>query len=218
MSGRYVYALTGTPVPSFAIEDGEVESIDLDGIFAVTASLTHAPAVSEAALRRQQAVVSSIAARTDAVLPARFGSFVETEELRRLVDTRRDVIRKALDLVRGRVQMTVRIMGAAEAAAPAAAPADVPLTGTAYLNSRRAQASGAALPGVDVVQRAVKDLAAADRIQPGPAFVTIYHLIASGSSDGYRGRLADVAFELTPLVIRVTGPWPPFAFVPELIG
>jgi len=216
MSGRYVYALTGSPVPSFAIEDARVESIDLGGIFAVTESLAQAPAVSEEALRRQQAVVSSIAARTDAVLPARFGSFVEADELRRLIDTRRDVIRKALDLVRGREQMTVRIMGGAPL--PIAAAADVPLTGTAYLNARRAQSSGAALPGVEAVQRAVKDLAAADRVQPGPALVTIYHLIASGSSDSYRARLADVAAELTPLLLRVTGPWPPFAFVPELIA
>jgi hypothetical protein len=216
MSGRYVYALTGSPVPSFANEGGTVESIDLGGIFAVIESLAHAPAVSEEALRRQQAVVSSIAARTDAVLPARFGSFVEPDELRRLIDTRRDVICKALDLVRGREQMTARIMGAAPL--PITAAADVPLTGTAYLNARRVQSSGAARPGVEAVQRAVKDLAAADRVQPGPAFVTIYHLIASGSSDSYRARLADVAAELTPLLVRVTGPWPPFAFVPELIA
>jgi hypothetical protein len=218
MSRRYVYALTAGPVPSFEIEDAEIGSIDLDGIFAVTETLQQAPAISEETLRRQQVIVSSITARTDAVLPARFGSFVEVEELRRLVDSRRDVIRTALELVRGREQMTVRITGAERPPATVRSQPGVPLTGTAYLNARREESLGTALPGVATVRDAVKDLVAADRVQPGPAAVTVYHLIASGSSDSYRARLAAVGSKLAPLVLRVTGPWAPFAFAPELIG
>jgi hypothetical protein len=218
MSPRYVHALTSTAVPAFTIEGGTIDAIDVGGIFAITEAMLHAPGVSEEALRRQHAVVVEVFARTDAVLPARFGSFLEIEELRRLVELRRDTIQRALDLVRGREQMTVRIMGGTQPPPPPAAADTPPTTGTAYLNERRARASGRGLPGVDAVQRAVKDLVAADRVEPGPVFATVYHLIASGGSARYRARLAEIASAVAPLVLRVSGPWPPFAFVPDLIA
>lgn len=216
MTRFYVHALTGTPVPRLAGLSGELESLDLGGIFAISEPMTQALAISEDTLRRQHEVIVSIAARVDAVLPARFGSLVDGAELHRIVDARRDVIRGALDLVRGREQMTARITGTRPPAH--AAPDPLPTTGTAYLNARRAAASGEGLPGVDVVQRAVRDLAVADRVQPGPSFVTLYHLIPSGTSDSYRARVDAAAREMTPLVVRVSGPWPPFAFAPELVA
>lgn len=212
----YVYALTGAPVPDLAAVKRDLVSIDLGGIFAVAEPMTQVPPVSEDALRRQHDVVVAIAGRADAALPARFGSLVDEPELRRIVDARRDAIDGALDLVRGREQMTARIMGAR--APDAAAQDPLPASGTAYLHARRAAASGAGLPGVDAVQRAVHDLAAADRVQPGPSMVTLYHLIPSGASDSYRARVAAAARDIVPLVVRVSGPWPPFAFVPELVA
>lgn len=216
MTRFYVYALTGTPVPGLAGVAGELESIDLGGIFAVAEPMAQGPAVSEDALRLQHDVIVRIAAAADAVLPARFGSLVDDAELRRIVDARRDVIGGALDLVRGREQMTARIIGTRPP--DHAAPEPLPATGTAYLNARRAAASGEGLPGVDVVQGAVSDLAAAGRVQPGPSFVTLYHLIPAGMNDSYRARVDAVARDISPLVVRVSGPWPPFAFVPELVA
>lgn len=213
MSGFYVYALTGTPVQPWPAAAETLESLDLGGIFAVAERMVQAPAVSEEALRRQHDIIVNIAARADAVLPARFGSLLEPAELRRLVDLRREAIRAALDLVRGREQMTVRVMGQASRAVPD----PLPSSGTAYLEQRRAAASGRALPGVEAIRRAAGDLAVADRVQEGPAAVTVYHLIAAGTSEGYRARLAAAAPNLAPLVVRVSGPWPPFAFVPELV-
>lgn len=216
MSGLYVYALTGTEIPPFPAGGGDLESIDLGGVFAIAEPMAQAPAISEEALRRQHALVLSIAERADAVLPARFGSLLEPAELRRLVDLRRDLIRGALDLVRGREQMTVRIND--EQPSRAAAQTPPAATGTAYLNQRRAAASGVGLPGVEAVQRAVRELVAAERVERGRSFTNVYHLIAAGASDTYRSRLVETTLELVPLGLRVSGPWPAFAFVPELIA
>src|SRR5687768_13585969 len=114
MSGLYVYALTGTAIVPFVSGGRRLRSVDLDGVYAVTARMDAAPAVSEQALRQQHEAVIRIAARSDAVLPARFGSFVDLDELRRVVAVRRDAIDQALELVRGREQMTVRLFGPGE--------------------------------------------------------------------------------------------------------
>lgn len=216
MSGLYVYALTGAPVVAFPEGGSDLESIDLGGFFAVATAMAERPAVSEEALRRQHEVIVNIAARTDAVLPARFASLLERDELRRLADLRREVIRDALDLVRGREQMTVRLMGAAPQPVPVgqSAPAS---TGTAYLRERRAAASGRGLPGVEAIERAVRDLVAAARVEPGPALTSVYHLIWKADRARYRGRIDETA-ALAAIEVRVSGPWPPFAFTPELFA
>jgi hypothetical protein len=218
MSSVYVYALTGAPLPSATFASRELQSIDCGGVYAVAESMGERPPASEEMLRRQHDVIVRIASRVDAVLPARFGSFLEVEELRTLLEARRDVIREALDLVRGRQQMTVRIM--TDPAMPGVAPAAAPgaATGTAYLQQRRAAVSPAAVPGVEIVQHSVRDLVASERLERTPAGATVYHLIAAGADAAYRERIQGITVDGTALNARVTGPWPPFAFAPELIG
>ncbi len=213
--GLYVFALSAQRARPFTADGHRVEFVDADGVYAAVERLAEPPVVSEAALRAQHAIVAQVAKRVDAILPARFGSFVDRAELARLVALRRGAIVEALDLVRGRVQMTVRLLdleGAATAPAPAA-----PSTGTAYLEGRRRATAVREHPRLDAVADAVKGTVRATRREPGQGrvAVTLYHLVDRADVPAYARALASATEEGAGSV-SVTGPWPPFAFVPSL--
>jgi len=214
----YVFALAAGKAGTFSAAGHRIEFVKADAVYAAVERLETAPAVSEAALRAQHDIVARIAAKVDAILPARFGSLVDTEELERVVALRRQAIRDALDLVRGRAQMTVRLFEA-EAAVPLAHAATAARSGTEYLQARREAAAGRALPlSVAEITAAVKDIVAAERSEPGQGRVaaTIYHLVDRAAVDQYKKRLAGIPPRPDPQMISVSGPWPPYAFVPEL--
>lgn len=214
----YVYALTSSPLETFRVGRSRIESFRFGGITVVAERAATPPKTSETALRHQHAVVEAIAARADAVLPARFGSLVDQEELSAILELRGDAVLQALDLVRGRVQMTVRFPAEANPPRPAAgAQARKPVSGAAYLRARRAAVTAPAPPALDALREAVAPLLAAERrdLSAGRAFATVYHLIPAGSAEDYRQRVEGASL---PRAVRVTGPWPAFAFTPELLG
>jgi hypothetical protein len=220
MSSLYVFALTGGKAVPFSAAEHRIEFVKADAVYAAVERLDERPAVSEEALRTQHDIVVRIAAKVDAILPARFGSFVDLEELARIVELRRAAIRDALDLVRGRVQMTVRVFDAeAPAAANPLAHAGMgAATGTEYLQARRQAAVRAAPQVVAAISVAVKDVVAAERTEAGQGRVaaTVYHLVDHAAVNKYRKRLAAVPSGPDRQTLSVSGPWPPFAFGPEL--
>jgi len=194
--------------------------VKADAVYAAVERLDERPAISEAALRAQHEIVARIAAKVDAILPARFGSLVELEELERVVALRREAIRDALTLVRGRTQMTVRVFDAEAhaAVAPLAHAATQATSGTEYLHARRQAAVRAQPQAVAAIAAAVKDIVAAERSEAGQGRVaaTVYHLVEHARVDKYRKRIARIPSGPDRQTLSVSGPWPPFAFVPEL--
>jgi hypothetical protein len=216
----YVFALAGGKAPAFSAAGHRIDFVKADAVYAAVERLDRRPAVSEAALRSQHEIVARIAAKVDAILPARFGSLVDLEELERVVALRRDAIRGALDLVRGRTQMTVRVFAAEAhtAVAPLEHVATKATTGTVYLQARR-QASARELPqAVAAIAAAVKDIVAAERSEAGQGRVaaTVYHLVEHAGVDEYKKRIAGIPPGPDRQMLSVSGPWPPFAFVPDL--
>ena len=225
MTPLYVYALTDSPVETW-VEDGRrFESVPLEGIFALCERRPASPPISEAELQRQHAIVMRIAETAPAVLPARFGSLVDETELVAIVRQRAETFREALELVRGNAQMTVRIAkrspalppsqtlrrtrrslgGGGQGCPPAAA------SGRAYLEQRLKAVSRAFPARIDASLEAVRRFVLDERRKVSDAgMVTVYQLVRRGDVDGYKKRLVRVPDML------VTGPWPPFAFVPEL--
>jgi hypothetical protein len=223
-AGRlYVYALVDRKCPRVKLHGRTIDCVPVGDIFAFAQRIDRAPAMSEEALREQHDVVLELAARARAILPARFGSIVDEEELRRILVLRAVQFTAAFDLVRGREQMTVRLLGGADGVEPPAHRDSAALEGgpgARYLEERRA-AAGYPLP--DAVSRltsAVRDMIFAEKAEPGQSGVRamLYHLIERGGSAGYCRALAGAAAEVEPFTVRVTGPWPPFAFTPELLG
>lgn len=202
----YVLAFTDErprPAPAAA----RFTLVNVEGIIAVCERRTARPPLTDAALRRQHRAVVDIARRTPAVLPVRFGALVAKRELTAAVRAHRQTLSRALDEVRGRVQMTLRILGAAP---PAPAPAT---SGRQYLETRRRVLDPPLPESVERLLAAVRPLTAAERREPGAAglLLTIYHLIAAEHAEAYLARTRGAA----PRIVA-TGPWPPFAFTPQL--
>lgn len=213
MQAVYVFALTDHAIPSFAVAGHRVEFVDLAGLHAAVERRSDLPAVSESSLRTQHDIVTRLSDRIDAVVPARFGALIDERELREMLAARRQVIQEALTLVRGRVQMTVRFNQARESMPDRSPSSAAPMSGTAYLEARRSAArTMPALAGV--VGRAIADLAIAERSEAGSetSAPVLYHLIGRDSV----GRYTDAVSGLTSPALSVSGPWPPFAFAPDV--
>jgi len=209
----YVFALTSHAIPSFAVKRRRVEFLDLGGLHAAVERRHDPPALSESSLNTQHEIVTRLADLIDAVVPARFGALIEEGELRNILAARRHVVAEALALVHGRVQMTVRFREAPESMRRSNARGSAAMSGTAYLEARRNAAR--AMPALaGVVATAVADLTIAERSEVGTerAPAVLYHLIARGSVARYN----DAVSLLKSPAVSVSGPWPAFAFAPDL--
>jgi hypothetical protein len=215
MKAVYVFALTGRAIPSFTVDKHRVEFIDLGGVHAAIERLTERPTVSETSLRTQHDIVMRIFDNIADVVPARFGALIEEGELRDILAARRSLIQDALTLVRGRVQMTVRFREAPESM-PARKPfgANGAMSGTAYLEARRSAARTMMPALAGVVSTAVADMTIAERSEPATerTHAALYHLIDRSRVVRY----SDALSRLQSPAISVSGPWPPFAFAPDL--
>ena len=214
MSALYVFALTGGSARPLRHGNRRIEFIEINGIHAAVERIAGRPAISEAALRAQHEIVMEIARAVDAIIPARFGAVVERPELDALVSSRLGPLREALDLVSGRVQMTVR---AFEETAGMASASGVPAnrtSGTEYLEQRRREAAAPLEEEAAEISRVVRPFVREERAQAGQSRIrwTLYHLVD-------RGVVAEYERAVTPFTSRsvsVSGPWAPFAFVPDL--
>ena len=222
MKAVYVFALTGRAIPSFTVDKHRVEFIELGGVHAAIERLTDRPTVSETSLRTQHDIVMRIFDNIEDVVPARFGALIEEGELRDILAARRSVIQEALTLVRGRVQMTVRFREAPESmparkeSMPGRNPsgANGAMSGTAYLEARRSAARTMMPVLAGVVSTAVADLTIAERSEPATerTHAALYHLIDRSQVVRY----SDALSRLQSPAVSVSGPWPPFAFAPDL--
>jgi hypothetical protein len=214
----YVYALVEHPGRSTTIKGRRIDIVPAGDVFAaVESNITPAhrrSEISEAALREQHAVVVALSRRFDAILPARFGSSVDVETLEHTLHMNRSAIRRALALVKGREQITVRTVGTRGDTPPDWS------SGGAYLRSRMAASRPTLSPTARALKRAVKPLVRAERLEParGNIRVTIHHLIDRGRARAYRAAVRDAAAVSSAEHVVISGPWPPFAFAPDLLS
>ena len=216
MSGLvYVYAFAEPGLPSrFTAAGRTLRVIDFEGVV-VLVGRGVSPEPTIEAVRRQHTIVGALGRRCAALLPARFGSLISEEDLRRLVRRRRQELRRALREVRDCEQMTVRVFGArhVELDSPRVSP-----SGTAFLERRR-EAARYAPPEVAVVRATLGKYVKSERVHQGTGSVraTIFHLVARPKLAKYTEAAATLPPQVAPAAVTVTGPWPPFAFAPELL-
>jgi hypothetical protein len=172
------------------------------------------PALSERALRRQHQIVLRLHEALEAILPVRFGTLVDHAELSRVIELRHNVLLRALRRVRGKVQMTVRVFGSGS---PPSRVRLQPASGTDYLKARAVATRGVQPAAAEEVRRAVRSLVADERLDPGRGGVlySIHHLVSRTRVDNYVSRMNRVVSSASSHVV-VSGPWPPFAFAPDL--
>jgi hypothetical protein len=227
VSGLYVYALLEGPSAGWAgrgVRDEPLRLVDCEGIVVAVGEVDRAPAPDAEHVRRHDAVIRRLAAAAEAILPARFGTLVGDEpELEQALAARGAGLRRTLDLVRGREQMTLRVyaeLPASEASrdAPAEGPEAVSVAavagaGARYLEARRARRGdlGSALAPL---RERLGDLVHAERLEShavAPLLASVYHLIPRAASGRYRALVAG-AGPMLPVRLRASGPWAPYAF------
>jgi hypothetical protein len=211
----YVFALcrSTAPVPD-SIGRHRLERIAIGSIAAIAERRASMPILSERALRDQHRVVVALHEQLQTLIPVRFGALLERSELERIVRLRRAALVRALTRVRGRAQMTIRAVGAATAIARSSPPR----SGTAYLAERARAARPAVPPAAEAVRAAVRELVAEESIEAGRGgSVVINHLIRARDAGAYLARAGRVLSGVPADTLSVSGPWPPFAFAPEIV-
>jgi hypothetical protein len=205
----YVLAITDAEVTLRTGAGKAARVVEIDGMFAVCELRRSVPPPTDRVLRAQHASVVALARRVGAILPVRFGTLLDETALVTRLRAHAPELRRALDGVRGMVQMTTRISGD-----PPKRSSRSVSTGRAYLEARRLAASPPLPPAARHFLQSVEGLVARERREPGTGrlLAIVYHLVADVDLASYRRRAE--AAQAPGLLI--SGPWPPFAFTPQL--
>ena len=185
------------------------------GVYAAIERRADVPPLEFGVLRTHQRIVCRLAAAVPAILPVRFGTLMEAEEIETALTDRDEEIAEALDDVRARVQFTWRF----GSRSVRVAPRDVsraPQSGTDYLR----QLAGPAIPPrvLSFIRSPLRRLAAAEKYQAATSTVpqTRYHLVDKRRVTAYE-RAAAIVHAAHPHAV-VTGPWPPYSFAAQEDG
>jgi hypothetical protein len=202
-------------------------------VSAVVADCDAKTPLTARALRAHDAVVRKVARVAPAILPARFGTIVESEaSVIGLIERWSADLCEALALVDGREQMTLRVFGAVATTVDSGGTGgtgrmdktsveevlDAEHPGTSYLLRRAHEQATPAAPELERLRAVLAPIVTAERIvrhDQGPLILTAYHLIPRGGAAAYRRLLRRHAAEPGSRVVA-SGPWPPYGFVPEL--
>ena len=225
-----VYALiaSSSRVVGSGMSGERLRAVTAGGIVALVGELRRAPKPTMTNLRRYAIVIEKAAAQTPAILPVRFGTgMADLDEVTFVLQSRQDALRRRLRAVRGRSQMTIRVVpgGSGSDSGDASYPSqtrvigrsrvrleNAPTQGTQYLQQRAITAARAReIPGFAPIRAAVKRLVKDERVEKRARVATVNHLIPRSSVGTYRSAVERAA-ERAGLRVMVTGPFPPYAF------
>ncbi|HTM02944.1 MAG TPA: GvpL/GvpF family gas vesicle protein [Vicinamibacterales bacterium] len=204
-----VYAITGSRlIPE--TPGVRLRAVRVGALTALVSDVRRSPAPIAANLRRYHRAIAAIADAVPAVLPVRFGTVMTESELAIVLHSRARTFRSALAHVRGKAQMTVRLVTGNRGRRPLASPPVKSVaSGTAYLQSRAAGARE--IEGFAPVRAALARWIRDERVERNGAIVSVYHLVPRRSSSAYAGA-AERTLAAAGLRAVVSGPFPPYAF------
>jgi hypothetical protein len=181
-------------------------------LYAAVRQIDAPPPLEENSLRDHEQTVRQLAASVDAILPVRFGStFADETALSRRLEQREPELLRALDLVAGREQMTLRVYGEDVVANE---NVGTQTSGTNYLMAKmQARDRDTVARSIEEIHACVAMFVRAERTERRKAMASVFHLIDRGRGGEYTDRLPDGS----PLRFTVSGPWPPYAFGPREI-
>lgn len=216
-----VYALiaSSSRVVGSGMGGERLRAVTAGGIVALVGELRRAPKPTMTNLRRYAIVIEKAAAQTPAILPVRFGTgMADLDEVTFVLQSRQDALRRRLRAVRGRSQMTIRVVlgksgsDPGDNPSPGSDPGDQSTQGTQYLQRRAITAARAReIPGFAPIRAAVKRWVKDERVEKRAGVATVNHLIPRSSVGTYRSAVERAA-ERAGLRVVVTGPFPPYAF------
>ena len=163
--------------------------------------------------------------RNTTVLPFRFGTVFENDEaLRRAVRANRRAFTESVSRLKGKSEMHLKlVVHDGEALREAALPTTV---GGEYLTKLRERAarqrerqSKARSLSVQVHKlfHPLDEEVSCKKVETGGFAIDIAHLIDSDSIEVYQNRYTVAARQLSGCRLVLSGPWPPYHFMPEKI-
>jgi Gas vesicle synthesis protein GvpL/GvpF len=214
----YVFALvdavpSGRPGKGLA---GNLSIRQVPGGLAVVERRADVPPVEFGTLQKHQAVVARLAQSVAAILPVRFCTLLESEDIEEALEDREEEIAQAFEVVRGRVQFTWRKRKDTKEAKETKELREAG-TGTEYLIRAARAASPQAPAAFRALRARLSPLVSAERYQPASAQLpaSLYHLVDRSAIERYQ--VIGQAIEHASPAFTMTGPFPPFAFAPEIL-
>ena len=224
----YVYCLTAgidaLPPSLRGIGGGEVRLLKA-GDFSVLVSdfAGEKPPVNRENVLAHAAVVRKVLEHSTP-LPFRFGAVFTKEQIESFVAARHDALTTRLDLVRGCVEMSVKVISSAtDGKRP---PEDHPpelqdKPGTSFLLEKRRELLGSEARAAEAQQIAswlqtqIGDVIRETQITTNltdKLLLATSHLVERGVVEQYRVKLKEARLERPELNFLVSGPWPPYSF------
>jgi Gas vesicle synthesis protein GvpL/GvpF len=213
----YAYAIAdpGAQVKVSGLRGADVRSVPAGDVDVLVSEHDHIESSADVDdLWAHEAVVESAGEKGRAVLPLRLGTVLPDEAaVVGLVDERAQEFTRALDRVRGAVEIGVR--AAVTEGAPEPKPETNERPGTAYLMTRLAQKQRGD-EVIDLVHRPLADLAREhvrlDRSIGDFSSVRLAYLVDEDAVEPFQERVQDLEAELDHVRLACTGPWPPYSF------
>jgi hypothetical protein len=202
--------ISGATVTSYCVGDFALLVSDFDG--------ASVPVTRENVIKHA-AVVSGVLPETTP-LPFRFGTLATEEQLKSYLNSRSQALQAKFELVRGCVEMSVKIIWDREWSEDARNE-ETGKPGTAFLAAKRREIIGSEARAKeakkiarwleDRLGDAVRDKASKTDFT-GKLLVAAAHLVPRNLVDEYRERLKNARLERAELHFLASGPWPPYSF------
>jgi hypothetical protein len=173
----------------------------------------------------EHARVVSVCFRNGTVLPFRFGTIFDSEEaLRQAVRANRRAFGQSVARLRGKAEMHLKLMVRDGSLREALMDVQLPDTvGGEYLiklrekaaRDRERQTKARALSvQVHKMFNPLEEEVSCKRVNTDGMLIDIAHLIESKSIEKYQNRYSSAAKQLKNCELTVSGPWPPYHFLP----
>jgi Gas vesicle synthesis protein GvpL/GvpF len=211
----YLYALTDgatLTAPVTGIGGADVRLEDLGGLSAAVCQVDGAVVEpSERAVLAHAAVVDALTRGGTAVLPVRFGrAFRDRDALEASVRASEPDLRAALELVRGCVEIGLRVL-----APERDAGRETPGSGADYMRRRLEKVQEAEAIAAELhapLERLAR--ASTKSVLPTPRLLlSAAYLVPSRSVERFRDFVDEASAARADLSVACTGPWPPYSFV-----
>jgi hypothetical protein len=187
---------------------------------AVVGELTRVPKVTPSNIREYHVVLHRLWLLLPAIVPARYPTLIEDlDEIKMILKSRDQSLRRTMREVRHRAQMTVRILRVSGGSGDqeSSAPRDVRSSGLAYLQSRASVAASARrVAEFEPLRPIVRRWIRAERVETRGNIATIYHLVPRAAVAAYRGAI-EAAAAAEGVRVIISGPFPPYAFSDDLL-
>ncbi len=222
----YVYCLAGD-VPAFPVSlrgilGAHVRLIDSGGFSVVVSDFAgDAVPVNRENAIAHASVVGKILQQTTP-LPFRFGTIVTEQQLESYLSSRAAAVRERLELIRGCVEMSVKIISNDEPAEePAEDAASQTTPGTAFLAEKRREILGGEARAAEAdristwLQERIGETAKdtrVDRRLTEKLLIAVSHLVERDAVSEYRSLVRKAQEERPELHFLVSGPWAPYSF------